>query len=165
MATLPLRWNPLHKFCLFLSCILTPSPNHSMFCFNQFYKQFIVSLVYISCIVNIWWEIPLERVEGQFSLRKWFCWYPGAGLPQPLGSIPMLTKWCRYRGLPGMNDKDFRSGCWWWTIDQTSIWLRNFHLVTPLLKDSYFNDLVGGVTQKSNGWGKLADSVWKMDPL
>ena len=36
--------------------------------------------LYICGIVNIWWEIPLGRVEGQFSLRKWFCCYLGTSL-------------------------------------------------------------------------------------
>ena len=72
------------KIWLFLLYILTPSPNGAVFCFNQYYKEFIVSFIYISGIVNIWWEIPLGRVEGQFSLRKWFCCYLGVSLPQTL---------------------------------------------------------------------------------
>ena len=45
MAIFPLCWNHLHNFCSFLLHFLTPLPNGSMSCFNQFYKQFIVSLV------------------------------------------------------------------------------------------------------------------------
>ena len=43
----PLLKSFAFKFWLFLLCILTPSPNGDMFCFNQFYKQCIVSFVYI----------------------------------------------------------------------------------------------------------------------
>ena len=43
--------------------------------------------------------------------------------------------------------------------------VEHFHLANPLLKDSDFSDFTGGVTQNSNGQGKMADSVWKMDPL
>ena len=36
--------------------------------------------LHIYGIINIWWEIPLGREEGQFSLWKWFCCYLGVGL-------------------------------------------------------------------------------------
>ena len=53
---------------------------------NYFYFH-----LYISGIVNIWWEIPLRRVEGQFSLRKRFFYYPGVSPSTTFGSIPVLT--------------------------------------------------------------------------
>ena len=68
MATLPLCWNRLHKFCLFLLHILTPSPNCSVFCFNQFYKQFIVTLVYLALLTFS--EGSLSEEQKASSLFK-----------------------------------------------------------------------------------------------
>ena len=113
MAIFPLCWNHLHnhlhKFCSFLLHFLTPSPNGSMFCFNQLYKQFIVSLVHIW---HCWYLVrdPSQKSRRPVVSSKVALLLPGSGPSTTFGSILVLTIWrccCgRVEDYPWRNDKN-----------------------------------------------------------
>ena len=80
------------KFWLFLLCILTPSPNGVLFCFNQFYKQFIVSLVYIYLALLTFGERSLWEEQKASSLFESGFAVTWERSFTTYGSFPVLTK-------------------------------------------------------------------------
>ena len=130
MAIFPLCWNHLHKFCLFLLYILTPSPNGSMFYFNPLTNNSYFHL-HISDIVNIGERSLLEDKKSSSLFESgstvtweqafhnlWFNSSANKLAPLP-GTILKI--------IPGKNEKDSKDEGFLWENREYYMWKRLYH--------------------------------------